>query len=166
MKRSIYLIAVIFALAISEYSQSPRITAGDLRPLEGKQWIGELTYLDYQSKKPTSIKSNVTVSRSSSDKLKWTFTMQYRLEPKADRVDEVVLSEDGRTFDSETVTERTKLPDGTLKIVTTKNGKDDDRNATFRHTYLIGRSVFSIKKEVRFDGSDTYFERNTYRWTR
>ena len=166
MKRSTYLIAVIFALAISEYSQSPRLTAGDLRPLEGKQWIGELTYLDYQSKKPTSIKSNVTVSRRSSDKLKWTFTMQYPLEPKADRVDEVVLSEDGRTFDGETVTESTRSPDGTLRIVTTMAGKDDHRDATIRHTYLVGPKAFSIKKEVKFDGSDTYFVRNTYRWTR
>jgi hypothetical protein len=166
MKTLLTLFAVTIALSITASAQSAKISAKDLKPLEGSQWIGNLTYLDYQSKKPTSIKSNVTVTRNATDKLKWTFAMQYPLEPKANRTEDIVLSSDGKTFDGETVIERTKLPDGTLRIVTSKPGKDDDRPATLRHTYLVGKKTFSIKKEVKLDSETEYFERNTYSWTR
>lgn len=157
---------VTIALGVTAAAQTARISAKDLKPLEGKQWVGDLKYLDYQSKKPTSIKSNVTITRNAADQLKWTFKMQYPFEPKADSSDDVVLSADGRTFDGEAVIERTKLPDGTLRIVTSKAGKDDNRDATFKHTYLIGKKSFSLRKEVKLAGTGEFFERNIYEWTR
>ncbi|HRI03643.1 MAG TPA: hypothetical protein PLL77_07865 [Pyrinomonadaceae bacterium] len=166
MKTLLTLFIVTLTLSVTTAAQSAKISAKDLKPLEGGEWIGKLTYLDYQSKKPTSIKSNLTVTRSKTDKLTWTFDMQYPLEPKANSKDEVRLSPDGKTFDGETVIERTKLPDGTLRIVTSKPGKDDDRPATLRHTYLVSKKAFSIKKEVKLDSEAEYFERNTYSWTR
>ncbi|MBK8301902.1 MAG: hypothetical protein WBC19_09685 [Pyrinomonadaceae bacterium] len=166
MKILLTLFAVTIALTVTTAAQTAKISAKDLKPLEGDQWIGNLTYLDYQSKKPTSIKSNVTVTRNATDKLKWTFAMQYPLEPKANRTEDIILSPDGKTFDGETVIERTKLPDGMLRIVTSKPGKDDNRPATLRHTYLVGKKTFSIKKEVKLDSETEYFERNTYSWTR
>lgn len=92
--------------------------------------------------------------------------MQYPKEPGANKKEDVKLSSDGKTFDGENVIERTKLADGILRVVTSIKGKDDDRDATFRHTYLIGKKSFSIRKDVRFDGETEFFERNTYRWTR
>ncbi|MBP7415870.1 MAG: hypothetical protein KA831_04385, partial [Pyrinomonadaceae bacterium] len=77
MKILLTLFAVTIALTVTTAAQTAKISAKDLKPLEGDQWIGNLTYLDYQSKKPTSIKSNVTVTRNANDKLKWTFAMQY-----------------------------------------------------------------------------------------
>ena len=138
----------------------------DLKPLEGKTWVGDLTYLDYTSKKKTSIKSNVLITRSRTDQLVWTFDMQYPLEPGANSKEDVKLSADGKTFDGEMVVERINLPDGSLRIVTTKPGKDDNRDATFKHTYLIGKKSFSLRKDVKFDGVEEFFERNTYSWTR
>lgn len=164
MKTVIFIFVFSLALMVSASAQTAKITAEDLKPLEGKQWVGDLTYLDYTSKKKTSIKSNVTITRPND--LTWIFDMQYPLEPNANSKDETKLSADGRTFDGETVIERIELPDGILKIVTTKPGKDDNRDSTFRHVYLIGKKSFSIKKEVKFDGSAEYFERNTYSWTR
>src|SRR4051794_25702517 len=101
----IYVFAITIVLAFNAAAQNIRISADDLKPLEGKQWIGTLTYLDYRSKEKTSIKSNVTVTRSKSDKLTWMFDMQYPLEPKANSKNEVKLSPDGMTFDGETVIE-------------------------------------------------------------
>lgn len=164
MKTVIFIFIFSLALIVSASAQTAKISAKDLKPLEGRQWVGDLTYLDYTSKKKTSIKSNVTITRAND--LTWIFDMQYPLEPNANSKDETKLSADGRTFDGETVIERIELPDGILKIVTTKPGKDDNRDSTFRHVYLIGKKSFSIKKEVKFDGSAEYFERNTYSWTR
>ena len=164
MKTVIFIFIFSLALIVSASAQTAKISAKDLKPLEGRQWVGDLTYLDYTSKKKTSIKSNVTITRAND--LTWIFDMQYPLEPNANSKDETKLSADGRTFDGETVIERIELPDGILKIVTTKTGKDDNRDSTFRHVYLIGKKSFSIKKEVKFDGSVEYFERNTYSWTR
>jgi len=166
MKAILTLFLVTIALAVTTSAQTAKVSASDLKPLEGKQWIGSLTYLDYSSNKKTSIKSNITITRSATDNLTWVFDLQYPLEPGANSKDDAKLSAEGRTFDGESVVERTKLPGGVLKIVTTKPGKDDNRDATFRHTYLIGKAAFSIKKEVRIDGTSEFFERNTYSWTR
>lgn len=165
--RSIYvLLFLVFAFVVSASAQTASISARDLKPIEGRQWTGTLTYLDYTSGKKTTIKSNIVVTHSDSDALSWTFEMHYPLEPAADGKDEVKLSLDGRTFDGESVIERTKLSGGILRVVTTGRGKDDNRDAVFRHTYLIGKKTFSIRKEVKFDGSNDFFERNIYTWER
>ncbi len=166
MKTLLTFFLVTIVLTITASAQTAKISAKDLKPLEGKEWVGDLIYLDYQSKKPTSVKSNVTVTHDATDKLKWTLAMQYPHEPGANRTESVVLSSDGSIFDGENVIERIKMPDGTLKIVTTVAGVDDHRKATFRHTYLVGKKIFSIRKEVKFDGESEYFERNTYSWKR
>lgn len=166
MKTLLTVFAVTIVLVFTASAQTASVSAKDLKPLEGKTWTGNLTYLDYQSKKPTSIKSNVTISHSKTDKLTWIFNMEYPLESVANSKDEVKLSRDGMKFDGETVTERTKLSDGSLRVVTSRIGKDDNRDATFRHTYLISKKAFSMRKDVKFDGESEFFERNTYTWAR
>ena len=166
MKNIAALLVLGFLVVVSVSAQSAKVSPGDLKKLEGDKWVGNLTYLDYKSKKPTSIMSNVTITRSKADELTWIFDMDYPLERGANSKDEVKLSADGMTFYGETVIERTKSPDGTLRIVTTKKGKDDNRESTFRHTYLINKKAFSMRKEVKFDGDAEFFERNTYAWTR
>jgi hypothetical protein len=166
MKPFTILLFAIFALVGSTRAQTAKMSSSDLRPLEGIAWTGELSYLEYGSKKSVSIKSNVVVNRDSADKLKWKFAFSYPHEPNANREEIVVLTCDGKAFDGENVTERKKLKDGTLLIVTSSPGKDDDRDAIFRHTYTIGRNTFSIRKDVRFVGESEFFERNTYRWSR
>lgn len=123
-------------------------------------------YLDYRSNKKVSIPTNLTVTRSPEDKLSWVFEYQYPEEPKANSKDTVKISKDGKTIDGETVVERTKPNADTLRIVTEKSGSDNDKPATFRYTYLIGARSFSIKKEVRYESTGAFFERNQYSWTR
>ena len=62
--------------------------------------------------------------------------------------------------------ERINLPNKTLKIVTMNNGMDNDKQAVIRHTYLINKKSFSIKKEVKYEGTQEFFERNEYSLTR
>lgn len=165
MKKAFCLIVLTLVSALAVFSQDS-VVAADLKQLEGAKWVGELTYLDYSSNKRTTIKSNVTISRSTDKESIWIFDFEYPLEPKANSKKDVKLATDGREFDGETVSERKKLADGTLRIVTTSRGKDNGRDATYIKTYSIGIKSFSVKKEVRIDGSSEIFERNTYSWTR
>ena len=55
MKNIATLFLVAFALVISASAQSTKVSPNDLKPLEGEQWVGNLTYLDYKSKKPRNV---------------------------------------------------------------------------------------------------------------
>ncbi len=147
-------------------STDPTVREDDLQRMSGAQWKGTLSYLDYQTSRKTTILSNMTVTRSAGDPRAWIFAYEYPEEPRANSRDTLTVSADGRSIGDETVVERRMLPDGTLRVVTRGTGKDDDRDATFRHTYLIGESRASIRKEVMYAGTAEYFERNEYAWTR
>jgi len=146
--------------------KTPKIKSSDFKLLTAGQWKGKLTYQDYRSNKKVSILSNLTVTESNEDKLSWIFEYEYPDEPKANKKSIVKISKDGKTFDEETVVERANFPNKTLKIVTTKNGMDNDKPAVFRHTYLLSKKSFSIKKEVKYEGTQEFFERNEYSWNR
>lgn len=164
-----YVLAAVFSIVLASvqmFAQNAVLKPNDLKVLEGSEWVGSLTYRDYSSNKSTEIKSNILVSRSKDDRSSWVFDMRYPLEPKANKASDVRLSADGKNLAGETVVERIKLPGGALKVVTTKPGRDNDRDAVFRFTYLIGPKAFSIRKEVKVNETDGYFERNTYSWTR
>ena len=157
--------AVILSLFLIVVGTS-KVSDKDLDSLTGQQWTGTLSYLDYSSKKKVSILSNLTVTKSSEDKKTWVFDYVYPKEPKANGKKSVVVGRDGSSINDEKVTERTKLPDNAIKIVTEKNGEDNDRKAVFRYTYQISAKNFSIKKEVRYENESEFFERNEYSWQR
>jgi hypothetical protein len=172
MTRRIIIAAAVVALAgcagamRGPSTDQPAVRDGDLRQLTGAQWKGTLRYQDYRSDRKVTIPSNVTVAQSADDPRAWIFTHQYPDEPNASRPDTVVISADGRSIDDARVVERRTLPDGTLRLVTRRTGKDNNRDAVFRYTYLIGASHVSIRKEVMPEGSAEYFERNEYAWSR
>ncbi|MET0623305.1 MAG: hypothetical protein ABW250_10025 [Pyrinomonadaceae bacterium] len=151
-------------LATLAWPQTARVRPEDLRRLTGARWTGTLTYTDYSSNKRVTISSNLSVTER--DATSWVFEYEYPKEPKATGKQSVTLARDGATLDGETVVERSELEGGQLRVVTEKRGTDDDRAALFRYTYLIGASSFSVRKEVRRDGDEGFFERNVYSWSR
>jgi len=158
-------------LIVSSFSgfaalESPKIKATDLKRLTGAQWTGTLTYLDYSRNKKVSIPSKLIVTQSNADRRTWVFEFQYPDEPQENSKQSISIGENGKTFGDEEVVERTALANRLLRIVTQKKGTDNDKAALFRFTYLIGDGSFSIKKEVRYEGSNDYFERNEYSWRR
>lgn len=153
-------------LAAFVWPQGARLRPEDLRRLTGARWTGTLTYTDYSSNKRVSIPSNLTVTERDGDAAAWVFEYEYPKEPKANGRREVTLGGDGATLDGEAVVERASLEGGLLRVVTEKRGTDDDRAALFRYTYLIGASSFTVRKEVRRDGAEQFFERNVYSWSR
>lgn len=168
MKMNVFAAALLIGACflVLGFSKSPKVKAKDLQQLTGTQWTGTLTYLDYGKNKKVSIPANLIVTTSAADKLSWVFDYQYPDEPKANSKETVTLSRDGKIFDGETVVEKNKLDDGTIKIVTEKAGMDNDKKSQFRFTYLLSRTSFSIKKEVKYDGTNEFFERNQYSWKR
>ena len=166
MRIFVYALLIASSFAGLAFPQTPKVQVEDLTRLTGAQWTGGLTYLDYSSNKKVSLPSNLTVTRALGDEMSWVFEYQYPDEPKANSKRTLTLSKDGTVFDGETVIERASLDGGTLRIVTEQSGKDNDKDALFRYTYLLGPSSFSIKKEVRPVGAAEFFERNQYSWKR
>lgn len=166
MKLFALLAFVLLASLASASAQTAKLSADDLKVLEGPKWVGNLTYLDYGSNKKVSIKSNVTITRNPAHFAAWDFAYEYPDEPKANSKSQVTLEAGGTIFDGKTVIERKKTADGTLTIVAIKDGTDNNKKALFRYTYTVGKSSFTVKKDVQLEGSTEYFERNTYSWTR
>lgn len=164
MRKLYFALLLTGVLSLPVLSQA-RLTPNDLKPLEGSKWIGSLTYLDYGSGKKASIKSNLSVSRKPGSSNQWLFAYEYPDEPKANSSDELTLSADGTIFDGETVLEKNKSS-GKVRFVTTTMGTDNKKPATFRYTYVFSDRELMIRKEVRVEGSNDYFERNVYSWTR
>ena len=164
--------ALILALLFGSLSfgsvsiKEAKIQRDDVQLLTGAQWAGTLTYLDYRSNKKVSIPANLTVKPNGDDKWSWVFEYQYPDEPHANSSEIIRLSKDGRSMNDEVVLERTSLPDGTVRFVTEKKGKDNNRSAAFRYTYLLNAKNLSIKKEVRYENEKQFFERNEFSWKR
>lgn len=128
-------------------------------------WTGTLTYLDYSSGKPFTMPANVTLSEAPGS-LVLSFT--YPKEPKANGNDTLRISNNGAEFEKAAVVSRKVLADGSLEIVTEKNGRDgnDNKRAILRHTYLFGDKKFSNTKEVKFEGEEKWILRNVYSFMR
>lgn len=166
MKRSLLFMLFVLLLSRPVFAQTPIVKSQDFSLLTGRRWTGTLVYLDYGSNKEISIPSHLTVTKSTGESLSWTFEYEYPQEPKANSKEKVKLTRDGACINDEKVVERESRSDGILRLVTERHGKDNDRNALIRHTYMIGDTSFSIKKEVRPEGSSSFFERNRYNWRR
>lgn len=171
MHRRLLLAAAAATVAIAPLAaQAPaRLTPADVDRLLGPRWEGILEYKDYSSGKQTTIKSTLDVTRGpalADGSPTWEMRFGYNDEPNANSSETAVLSADGRTFRGEQVTERTLLPDGSLRIVTEQDGTDNNRRARYRYVYVLGTTTVSVQKLVRYIGEETFFERNAYRWGR
>ncbi|MDQ3021842.1 MAG: hypothetical protein M3R36_14915 [Bacteroidota bacterium] len=159
------ILAIIFFIPVFAFNQDiPIINASELNLITGVKWIGSLTYLDYGSNKNVSIPVELSISQSSEDTSVFIFNYEYTKEPDANGYDTVKISSDGKFLNNEEIV--FKSSGNTLKIITEELGEDDDRNAKFRHTYLINNSSFTLKKEVRFSDGEEFIIRNEYKFER
>ena len=145
------------------------VSATDIDRLTGAPWTGTLTYLDYTSHVPTTIKSSLLMTRlpeQSDGAFAWEMRVGYADEPHANSGETAVLMRGGRVFRDGQVMERTVLSDGTVRVVTEQDGQDDKRAARFRLVYLLSEKQCSIQKLVRLAQEEEFFERHIYRWSR
>lgn len=146
-----------------------QVLASDLDLLTGSPWAGTLTYLDYTSSKPTSIRSTMEISRrpaGSTAADSWELRIGYNDEPHANESEVVEISGGGAAFRGQMVTERSVLPDGTIRLVAEEDSEDNKVPARLRYVYLLSARSCSIQKLVRTEPAGKFFERHIYSWTR
>ncbi len=163
----IFTIIVPFFITIFPiFAQKNKISAKDFDVLVGS-WKGTLTYLDYSSGKPYTMPADIEVKKNKKDK-SFVIDNIYPDEPKANSSYTMVISQDGKLIDKESVKSRRKLDDGNLEIITEKTEKDgnDNKPAIIRHTYIVGKNIFSKRKEILFEGTKEWIKRHEYNYTK
>jgi hypothetical protein len=95
-------------------------------------------------------------------------SFSYNNEPKANEKDTLFFSEKGTMINGAIVRSKHWNRKAQLEVVTEKPGVDgnDNRKANIRITYIIGKKLFVIRKEVLFDGEEKFILRNEYRTSR
>ena len=134
----------------------------DFDKLSGS-WEGSLTYLDYSNGKPYTMPANLEIKRTGNTN-KFIFSNIYPNETNANSIDTLSISTDGKYIDKEFVKSRLTLPNGDIEIITEEFGEDgnDNKPATFRHTYTFGSSTYKKRKDVQFTGETAWINRYEY----
>ncbi|HEX8428713.1 DoxX family protein [Hymenobacter sp.] len=135
-----------------------------------QQWNGSLTYLDYKTKKPVTLVTTLNGMQSKPRELVLDFIYQ---EPEGNQVkgyDKVQLSDDGTRLIWDgtplQISRKTRLPNQALELVLEGRGFDDNRNCLIKRTLVLGASQFSVLKEVKYDGTESFITRNKYAFQR
>ena len=161
---TLYLLVMPFAVPAEDSASKTSVTAADFAPLSGPEWTGSLTYLDYSSNEPSQIPVSIRFDEAKSRSIR--YHIKYPGEAQYNDSVKIKLSKNGRELNGDSITDRQELPDGTVVITTRAQEEDDGRPADVRTTYSLGASALSIRKEVRYEGSTDYLERNIYRLAR
>ena len=134
----------------------------DFKKLSGI-WQGSLTYLDYSTGKSYTMPADIKIKRFNKTD-KFIFSNIYPNEASANSIDTISVSTDGKYIDKELVKSRRKLPNGDIEIITEEFGKDgnDNKPATFRHTYIFGPTTYKNRKDVQYTGETEWINRHEY----
>ena len=160
---TIYLIVIGFLFPINNYSQN-NVTTDDLKTLLG-EWAGTLTYTDYGTNKPFTMPANLIVNQGKNN-YQLILNINYPKEPNANSKDKIKISKNGTQLNKLDIKSKVVLPNGQIQITTQYSGKDNGKKALIKNIYIIGTSVFIIRKEVKFENSEDWFMRNEYKYSR
>ena len=141
-------------------AQAQSVQIKDLSASVGS-WEGKLTYLDYSSGKPYTMSANIKISLTE-DKTGYVMTYEYPNEPQANSMDTIYVT--GQFFGKEKIVGFQRAANGGFTFVTEQEGEDgnDSKKATLRHTYQLKSTTYSITKEVKFEGTELWINRNEY----
>lgn len=169
MKKSITITLICTAIFTTYFTHAQKKTQtlkADFEKACGI-WKGTLTYLDYSSGKPYSMSADLEVKRKDASN-EFLFIYTYPKEKSANTEQTIIISEDEKYIGKEQIESRKDLPDGGVQIVTQKSGKDgnDNKDALIKQIYTIGKTSFSIRKEVLFSDDNKWIKRHEYVFTR
>lgn len=156
-----YLLLVLISNVSFAQSQ---IIPEDLSQILGS-WEGQITYLDYQTNKPFTMSANLEVKKGKNE-FCVILNNLYPDEPKANNTEKIRATKNGKKLNKHEVSKRKILENGDLEIQTEHEGKDDNKKARIRYTYLINQNLFVIKKEVNFDPSSDWIKRSEFKYNR
>jgi hypothetical protein len=165
MKKTRLCITLIITLLISSFCSAQisfKTIQKDFDKLSGT-WEGSLTYLDYSSEKPYTMPVDIVIKRIGKTN-KFIFSNIYPNEKSANSIDTVSISTDGKYINNELIKSRRKLANGDIEIITEEYGKDgnDNKPATFRHTYTLGKTIYKKRKDVLFNDKIDWINRHEY----
>jgi len=158
-------------LIFSSCSQPKFENNNDLQ-LQINQWKGALTYLNYGDDK-TKVKIPCTLSTNFEKGKLYTIIVFDELDKKGKKMKDkssFSISKGGQYLllgkDKWKIISNQKSK-GRLEIVAEKRGKDNNRSADMRTTITIkeGQSV-SWKKDIRYDGTTEFFNRNQFSFSK
>ena len=165
--KKVILVPILVTLII--YScpaqKPPSVAIQDLKVLTGC-WQGSLTYLDYTTNKPFTMSANLVIKQIGRSG-KFIFSNIYPKEPNANSADTIIIATDGRKINDETVRSIRRKDDGNLEIITEVAGVDgnDNKPATLRYTYTIGKQIYIHRKDVQFIGQPDFIKRHEYTYS-
>ncbi len=166
MKYSLTFCQTLLIVTISNAQINFKTLSKDFQNISGS-WQGCLTYLDYSSGKPYTMPAEIDIERIGKT-IKFIFSNIYPNETSANSIDTITISTDGKYIDKELVKSRRKLPNGDIEIITEELGKDgnDNKLATFRHTYTFGKTIYKNRKDVQFSGQTEWINRHEYSYSK
>ena len=131
-------------------------------------WKGSLTYLDYKTNKPFTMPADLQIRRLANSNSQLVYSNFYPNEPDANDHDTVTIAQGGAMINNEVVKVRSVLPNGDIQIITEYVGFDgnDHKSAIIRHRYIIGKSNYTARKEVRFKDEAEWIKRSEYSYSR
>jgi hypothetical protein len=147
-------------------ADEPRLTVEDFAAAFGTDWAGTLTYLDYGSGERVSISVTAALAPApqTAEGEAISVTVGYPDEPQYDSTSVIVLRDGGHQYGDQQLIARKKSGD-LLEYSTSASGEDADRSASFRFDYVVSTCLYSVAKNVTFDGEAETFERNRYELT-
>ena len=167
-KFKIFITATLLFLSCSAiFAQTAtKVTKKDFQLFIGN-WNGTLTYLDYSSNKPYTMPADIEIRHLKKSNV-FIFSNLYPDEPKANLSDSLTISENGKMINKATVKSKRKLTNGNIKIVTELMSIDgnDNKPATIRVTYTVGKNIYTNIKDVQFVGQNKWIKRHEYSYTR
>jgi hypothetical protein len=157
MKNLIIVVALMF---VGQSSNAQTFQIKDLSASVGN-WEGKLTYLDYSTGKPYTMSANIKISLTE-NKNGYIMGYEYPREPQANSMDTTYVK--GKLFGKDRIVEFSKEGVDGFKLVTHIDGEDgnDHQKAILRHTYVLKSNLYSITKEVKFNGTTNWIKRNEY----
>lgn len=141
-----------------------KVTMDDLNRLQGDNWEGSLSYLNYGSDKRSTIPVKLAIKVLDENTLQ--YAIKYPEEEQYNAKERLKLSSDGTHIDGYRITNREQTAEGTLVLTTEGKGRDDNRPAQIQMVYLVAADQFSIRKNVRFTSDEAYLNRNEYSFLR
>ncbi len=156
------IILTVMVIIFCSAQISLKTIQNDFNKLSGT-WEGTLTYLDYSSGKPYTMPANLEVKRIGTSS-KYVFSNIYPNETSANSIDTISISIDGKYIENELIKSRRKLKNGDIEIITEELGKDgnDDKPATFKHTYTFGLTTYKNRKDIQFLGETVWIKRHEF----
>jgi len=137
-----------------------------------QEWKGQLQYLNYGDDKsivqiPCTLKTNFIDGKINSI---IEFDEKDGNGKKMTSMAKFYLSKNGKHFmidkDKWEIIS-TKHTDQTIQIIATNRGEDNNRPAEIKTTWVLEKGVsITWKKDVRYDGTEDFFNRNTFTFSK